>query len=229
MPTPGRQGGRAARRGGQGGRASPSCPRPSCPSTVQRVGQGRGGVRRQEQLWARLLEKAVDVAGPLVDRLAEACGAAASTSPSASTSARSGSLYNTLVYLGPEGIIHRHRKLMPTMHERVFHGVGAGDDLGVGRMPGRACRWPHLLGEPDAARPLARVTSEGRRSGSRRPPTTATAGSPSMRHIGIESGLRRERAAVHPRSAFPPTSRSRSPEARGARARRRGDRRPAAR
>ena len=44
---------------------------------------------------------------------------------------RPGSLYNTLLVIGPEGVVHRHRKLMPTMHERVFHGVGAGDDLGV--------------------------------------------------------------------------------------------------
>ncbi len=44
-------------------------------------------------------------------------------------SARPGSLYNTMVTLGPGGLLHKHRKLMPTQHERLFHGIGAGDDL----------------------------------------------------------------------------------------------------
>ena len=47
--------------------------------------------------------------------------------------------------LGPEGLLLRHRKTMPTMHGGVFHGIGAGDDLrvvevpGVGRVGGRSC------------------------------------------------------------------------------------------
>jgi predicted amidohydrolase len=45
-------------------------------------------------------------------------------------------LYYTLLVIGGEGVVHRHRKLMPTMHERVFHGVGTGDDLGVVELPG---------------------------------------------------------------------------------------------
>ena len=51
---------------------------------------------------------------------------------------RPGSLYNSLLVIGGEGVLHRHRKLMPTMHERVFHGVGAGDDLGVVEVEGGA-------------------------------------------------------------------------------------------
>ncbi|APX03885.1 nitrilase-related carbon-nitrogen hydrolase [Arthrobacter sp. QXT-31] len=31
-----------------------------------------------------------------------------------------GSLYNTMVLLGPDGMLWKHRKLMPTMHERLF-------------------------------------------------------------------------------------------------------------
>ncbi len=67
---------------------------------------------------------------------------------------RPGSLYNTLLIVGPDGVAGRHRKLMPTMHERVFHGVGAGDDLdvvdvpGVGRVGGLIC-WENRM-------PLAR-------------------------------------------------------------------------
>ena len=44
---------------------------------------------------------------------------------------RPGTIYNTIVYLGPSGVLARHRKLMPTHHERLFHGIGAGDDLSV--------------------------------------------------------------------------------------------------
>ncbi len=61
------------------------------------------------------------------------------TSPSASTSARTtgrARCTTRCCVIGPEGVLHRHRKLMPTMHERVFHGVGAGDDLGVVDVPG---------------------------------------------------------------------------------------------
>ena len=30
-----------------------------------------------------------------------------------------------MLWLGPEGLLHKHRKLMPTQHERLFHGIGA--------------------------------------------------------------------------------------------------------
>jgi nitrilase len=59
-----------------------------------------------------------------------------------------------MLTIGPEGLVHHHRKLMPTMQERLFHGVGAGDDLaavdlpGVGRVGGLIC-WENRM-------PLAR-------------------------------------------------------------------------
>src|SRR6476469_5570387 len=81
-----------------------------------------------DELWSRLHENAVDVPGPLVDRLAAACRRSRIYLAIGVNERVGGSLYNTLLYLGPEGLIHRHRKLMPTMHERLFHGVGAGDD-----------------------------------------------------------------------------------------------------
>lgn len=64
-----------------------------------------------------------------------------------------GTLYNTLLLFGPGGLLHRHRKLMPTHHERLFHGIGAGDGLGVtetplGRIGGLIC-WENFM-------PLAR-------------------------------------------------------------------------
>jgi nitrilase len=68
-------------------------------------------------------------------------------------SLRPGSLWNTLAYLGPQGFLGKHRKLMPTVHERLFHAVGAGDDLQVhdapiARIGGLIC-WENFM-------PLAR-------------------------------------------------------------------------
>ena len=101
---------------------------------------------------------------------------------------RPGSLYNTLLVIGPEGLLHRHRKLMPTMHERLFHGVGAGDDLGVvelpgvGRVGGLICwenrmplaRWAVYQGGPQIWLAPTADDSEGWIA--------------SMRHIAIEAG-----------------------------------------
>ena len=171
-----------------------SSPSASCRSTRAARGRRRRrrGRRGCDELWERMWASSVDVGGPLVDRLAKACadrGIHIAIGVNEREDDRPGSLYNTLLVIGPEGVLHRHRKLMPTMHERVFHGVGAGDDLGVVELPGRRPGGrAHLLGEPNAAGPLARCTRAARRSGWRRRPTTATAGSPSMRHIAIEAG-----------------------------------------
>ena len=92
-----------------------------------------------DELWERMWASSVDVNGPLVGRLVRACserGAHLAIGVNEREDNRPGSLYNTLLVIGPEGVVHRHRKLMPTMHERVFHGVGAGDDLGVVELPG---------------------------------------------------------------------------------------------
>ena len=94
-----------------------------------------------EELWERMWASSIDVDGPLVDRLTAACaerGVHLAIGINEREDDRPGSLYNTLLVIGGEGVLHRHRKLMPTMHERVFHGVGAGDDLGVVELPGSA-------------------------------------------------------------------------------------------
>jgi predicted amidohydrolase len=86
------------------------------------------------ELWEAMWASSVDVHGPLVARLATVCadrGVDVAIGVNEREDERPGSLYNTLLVIGAEGVLHRHRKLMPTMHERVFHGVGAGDDLGV--------------------------------------------------------------------------------------------------
>lgn len=42
-----------------------------------------------------------------------------------------GTLYCTVVYLGPEGVLGKHRKLMPTALERLVWGYGDGSTLRV--------------------------------------------------------------------------------------------------
>jgi nitrilase len=85
-------------------------------------------------LWERLWENSVEIPGPLVDRLVETCRERelhCAIGVNEREPERPGSLYNTLLILGPEGVLSRHRKLMPTMQERIFHGIGYGGDLDV--------------------------------------------------------------------------------------------------
>jgi predicted amidohydrolase len=143
-----------------------------------------------DALWERLWENAVDVPGPLVDELVAACaqhGVHTAIGVNERERERPGTLYNTLLLLGPDGLLHRHRKLMPTQHERLFHGIGAGDDLRVvetpaGRLGGLIC-WENRM-------PLARYAMY--RGGPQIwvAPTADDSDGwlASMRHIAIESG-----------------------------------------
>jgi nitrilase len=144
-----------------------------------------------DELWERMWASSVDVEGPLVGRLVAACaahGVSLAIGVNEREDVRPGSLYNTLLVIGAEGVLHRHRKLMPTMHERVFHGVGAGDDLGVvdvpgvGRVGGLICwenrmplaRWAVYQGGPQIWLAPNADDSDGWIA--------------SMRHIAIEAG-----------------------------------------
>jgi nitrilase len=143
-----------------------------------------------DELWERLWENSVDVPGPLTDRIAGACselGVHCAIGVNERESERPGSLYNALLLFGPQGLLAKHRKLMPTMQERLFHGVGTGEDLGVtdtphGRIGGLIC-WENMM-------PLARYAVY--RGGPQiwlAPTADDTDGwLASMRHIAIESG-----------------------------------------
>jgi nitrilase len=94
-----------------------------------------------DELWERMWASSIDVDGPLVARLAKACaerGVYVAIGVNEREDDRPGTLYNTMLVVGAPGVLSRHRKLMPTMHERVFHGVGSGDDLDVVDLPGLA-------------------------------------------------------------------------------------------
>ena len=143
-----------------------------------------------DELWERMWESSVDVPGPLVDQLVEACRRLdihCAIGVNERESARPGSLYNALLILGPDGLISRHRKLMPTMQERIFHGIGAGDDMDVaelpiGRVGGLIC-WENRM-------PLARyAVYQGGPQIWVAPTADDTDGwLATVRHIAIESG-----------------------------------------
>jgi nitrilase len=149
-----------------------------------------GSFEGWDEFWEQLWDNSVDVPGPHVDRLARACselGIHCAIGVNERQSDRPGSLYNALVLIGPEGLLAKHRKLMPTMQERLFHGVGAGDDLAVvetsaGRLGGLIC-WENMM-------PLARYAVY--RGGPQiwlAPTADDTDGwLATIRHIALESG-----------------------------------------
>jgi nitrilase len=166
----------------------PECFIPLYPSNAW--ARGAAGFGGWDELWERLWANSVDVPGPLVDRLVGVCRERelfCVLGLNERESERPGTLYNTVVYLGPSGLLGRHRKLMPTQHERVFHGIGCGDDLAVvtaaeARVGGLIC-WENRM-------PLARYQLY--RGGPQIwvAPTADDSDGwlASMRHIAIESG-----------------------------------------
>jgi nitrilase len=169
--------------------------------------RGAAGFSGWDELWGRLWDNSVDVDGPHVRALVDACRTNdihCVIGVNEREDSRPGSLYNAMLTLGPEGLLHRHRKLMPTMHERLFHGVGAGDDLaaaelpGIGRVGGLIC-WENRM-------PLARyaVYEHGPQIWVAPTADDSDGWIASMRHIAIESGAYVVSVAQYiPASAFP--------------------------
>ncbi len=88
------------------------------------------------QFMERLLANSVEVPGPVVDRLGQAATEAGAYVVMGVNEIDGGTLYNTLLYLGPDGtLLQRHRKLMATGGERTVWGMGDGSELGVVRTP----------------------------------------------------------------------------------------------
>lgn len=159
-----------------------------------------------DEMWTRLWDNSVDVPGPHIDKLVAACAELdihCVIGVNEREAARPGTLYNTVVLLGPEGLLWKHRKLMPTMHERLFHGIGDGRDLTVtetpfGRVGGLIC-WENRM-------PLARyeLYKQGVQIWVAPTADDADGWLATARHIAIESGAFVISAPQYiPRSAFP--------------------------
>jgi nitrilase len=159
-----------------------------------------------DTFWERFLESSVAVPGTDLDPIAEACAERSivlALGVNERDDSRPGTVFNTLVYIDERGLIGKHRKLMPTHHERLFHGIGAGDDLAAvdtaaGRVGGLIC-WENRM-------PLARY--EVYKSGPEiwvAPTADDTDGwLATMRHIAIESSAFVIAVPQYiPRSAFP--------------------------
>jgi len=112
---------------------------------------------RAKAAFAALARSAVEVPGPAAERLGEIArehGVWLVTGVNELDPARSGTVYNTLLYHAPDGSLAlRHRKLVPTNHERLVWGQGDGGGLRalptpLGRIGGLVC-WENYM-------PLAR-------------------------------------------------------------------------
>jgi nitrilase len=170
------------------------------------LGQGRCAFEGFDELWERLWSNSVEVPGPLVEQLVAACAehdVHCAIGINERELERPGTIYNALLLIGPEGVLAKHRKLMPTHHERLFHGIGAGGDLEavqtpLGRIGGLIC-WENRM-------PLARyaVYRTGPQIWVAPTADDSDGWLASMRHIAIESGAYVISAPQYiPRSAFP--------------------------
>jgi len=110
-------------------------------------------------VFARIAENSVAIHGPGLDHLAETARQANATlvvglSERVGRGAGRGTLYNSLITIGPDGrLLNHHRKLMPTYTERLVWGAGDVEglravDTPVGRVSALVC-WEHWM-------PLAR-------------------------------------------------------------------------
>jgi nitrilase len=130
---------------------------PVYPSSVWAKALAGWGDERAKEAFARMAEQAVSVPGEAADRIGEAArehGVWIVTGVTEVDAERPGTLYNTLLYHAPDGeLALRHRKLVPTNHERLIWGQGDGGGLRaipteLGRIGGLIC-WENYM-------PLAR-------------------------------------------------------------------------
>jgi nitrilase len=130
---------------------------PAYPSSVWAKFLAGWADPRAKAAYARLAREAVEIPGPAADRMGEIARehevwlvvGVTERDPG-----RPGTLFNTLLYFSPEGeLALRHRKLVPTNHERLVWGPGDGGGLRaletpLGRVGGLIC-WENYM-------PLAR-------------------------------------------------------------------------
>jgi nitrilase len=89
--------------------------------------------RVSTKLSVELFKNAVEIPGPEIAALCEAASAARAyviIGVCEKMPNTLGTLYNTQVYIGPDGmLLGKHQKLVPTLGERLVHSGGYGDTL----------------------------------------------------------------------------------------------------
>jgi nitrilase len=130
---------------------------PAYPSSVWARALAGWADPKAKAAFALLARESVEIPGPAVDRMADAArnhGVWLVVGVTEVDPARPGTLYNTLLGFSDEGSLAlRHRKLVPTNHERLVWGPGDGAGLRavetpLGRLGGLIC-WENYM-------PLAR-------------------------------------------------------------------------
>ncbi len=130
------------------------------PTYINSAVWGRGlssfGTANAKRAWSRLWQNSVEIPSHTTDRLCKSASDAKAVIVMGlhERESQSRSLYNTLLFINSDGtILGKHRKLMPTNHERLVHGTGDGStlriyDTPIGRIGGLIC-WENWM-------PLAR-------------------------------------------------------------------------
>ncbi len=139
--------------------------------------------------YERLYDQAVEVPGPATDALGTAAREASVYLAIGVTERDRGSLYNALLFFGPDGsLLGQRRKLMPTGAERLVWGQGDGSGLFVldtpfGRLGGLIC-WENYM-------PLARAALYAQGIDVYLAPTwdNSDVWVPSLRHIAKEGRI----------------------------------------
>ena len=129
------------------------------PSSVWAKALAGWGDSRAKAAFAALARESVEVPGPAADMLgaiARENGVWLVTGVNEVDPEHNGTVYNALLYHAPDGSLAlKHRKLVPTNHERLVWGQGDGEGLRaietpVGRIGGLIC-WENYM-------PLARFS-----------------------------------------------------------------------
>jgi nitrilase len=131
---------------------------PAYPDWVWRVPPRQH--RMLADVYAELLEHSVEIPSPVTESLCEAARRAGiyvvMGLNERNANASNASLYNTLLYIDPEGnLLGKHRKLVPTAPERMVWAQGDGStlevyDTSLGKLSGLIC-WENYM-------PLARYS-----------------------------------------------------------------------
>ena len=126
------------------------------PTYINSAVWGRGlasfGTANAKRAWLRLWQNSVEIPSHTTDRLSKTARDANAVVAIGlhERESKSRSLYNTLLFLNSDGtLLGKHRKLMPTNHERMVHGRGDGStlriyDTPVGKVGGLIC-WENWM------------------------------------------------------------------------------------
>jgi nitrilase len=129
------------------------------PSSVWAKALAGWGDPRARAAFAQVVRSALEIPGPGADRLGEIArehGVWLVTGVNELDPAKNGTVYNALLHHAPDGSLAlKHRKLVPTNHERMVWGQGDGGGLRAietpfGRVGGLIC-WENYM-------PLARFS-----------------------------------------------------------------------